>query len=159
MVRIRSLLPPTVLVALAACQAPPVEEPMMSAAEVRAAVDQVRTSWFELSAQDDAAGVAALYASDALLVGADGAVARGPAEIEAAWAEGFAMASDLQSEVLEFHAAGDLAYEAGTYSQTITLPDMDPMTVSGNYAVVSELQADGSWKITMHVSSQHPPTM
>jgi uncharacterized protein (TIGR02246 family) len=132
---------------------------MMSAAEVRAAVDQVRTAWFELAAQDDAAGVAALYASDAVLVDAEGTVARGPAEIEAFWAQGFPVASDLQSEVLEFRAAGDVAYETGTYSQTITIPDMDAMTVSGNYAVVSEQQADGSWKITMHVSSQHPPTM
>lgn len=159
MVRMRSPFLAVGLAVLATCQAPPAEEPMMSAEEVRAAIDQVRSSWFEHAAQDDAAGVAALYAADAIVVGGDGTVVRGPAEIEAYWSEMFPMASDLTSEVLEFRSAGQVAYETGSYSQTLTMPDMDPMTMSGNYAVVSTHQADGSWKISLHISSQHPPAM
>ncbi len=128
------------------------QQPAMSAAEVRGAVDQVRAAWVEAAQAGDAAAVSALYTDDAVMVGADGNEARGRAAIQDALAAQFGMLSDLSIQVADFGTEDGVAYETGTFSQTMTPAGGEAASMSGRYMVVLLHQDDGSWKIRQHLT-------
>ncbi len=123
----------------------------------REAVGSLRDQWIAAAERDDAAAVAALYADDAVLTSPQNPRAEGREAIQAAFARDFPMGSDLEIRSSRTEVSGDLAYDYGEYSQRVTPAEGEPMDVSGEYLVVLERQADGSWKITRHVSFVRPP--
>jgi uncharacterized protein (TIGR02246 family) len=156
------LLTPAVSLLFLACtgEAPaPAPVPTTDVNTARAAVAQVRSDWIDAANRDDAAAVAQLYGEDAVLITAEGAVSRGRQAIEEVFAKAFATSEGLEVTSMSFDASGDLAYDAGRFSQEVTTPDKKPMTVSGHYLVVLKRQADGSWKLVQHISSSEPPAM
>jgi ketosteroid isomerase-like protein len=52
---------------------------------------------------------------------------------------------------------GDVVYSTGTWTQTVATPDGKTVNAEGRYLVITQLQADGTWKITRHVSLLKPP--
>ena len=53
--------------------------------------------------------------------------------------------------------AGDIAYETGTYTLTMTGEDGEAATEQGHYLVVWEKQAGGEWKVAVDVPVSDPP--
>jgi len=67
-----------------------------------------------------------------------------------------AVASNTNIDAKETVVSGDVAYDYGTYTQTITPPKGKPMQVNGRYLVTFRKQPDGSWKISHHMSNEQP---
>ena len=56
-------------------------------------------------------------------------------------------------------ASGDLAFDSGTFDQTITAPDgSSPMRLRGNYLFVFQRQPDGQWKILEQSFTEFDPS-
>ena len=53
--------------------------------------------------------------------------------------------------------SGDLAYETGTYSMTVSDAKKKPATQEGHYVVVWQKQADGTWKAVQDAPVSDPP--
>ena len=120
-------------------------------------INQVRSAWIEAAEADDAAGVAALYADDAVFVSEMSGAVRGADALEQHWTEMFAMVSDMNVEAEKTEVSGDLAYDYGTFSQTVTPPDGEPTELTGHYIVV--LKRDGGeWKIVRQLSVSPAPS-
>lgn len=122
----------------------------------RADVDQIRSQWLDAADRDDAATVTALYSDDAVVSSPEGS-AEGREAIEELWTQQFPMSSDLDVEAEDFASSGDLAYEIGRYSQTLTPPEGEPMEVDGKYVIVLKRQPDGAWRIVRHMSFINEP--
>lgn len=120
---------------------------------LRDEVGKIRADWTAAAERDDAAAVAQFYTDDAVMMGADGVVARGRQGIQEYFAKAFATSGGLQVTPTAFDASGDLAYDSGRYSQDVTPPGGQPMKVSGHYVVVLKRQADGAWKIVHHIAT------
>jgi uncharacterized protein (TIGR02246 family) len=118
----------------------------------RQAVEQIRSQWIEAAEQNDATAVAALYSDDAIVTSPDGEAVRGRNSIQELWERQLPMGSDLDIDSSDFEVSGDLAYDYGTFSQTLTLPDREAMDVEGEYVVILKRQDDGQWRITRHLS-------
>jgi uncharacterized protein (TIGR02246 family) len=123
----------------------------------REAVGKVRSTWKDLADKKDSAGVAALYSDDAVLVGTNIPPANGRAEIQTRLGQMFGASSVGSIDSKETVVSGDVGYDYGTFHQTITPPKGKAMEVDGTYIVTLHKQADGSWKITHHMSNVQPP--
>ena len=55
--------------------------------------------------------------------------------------------------------SGDLAYETGTYSMTMSDAKKKPATSQGNYVVVWRKQADGTWQVVVDAPISDPPPL
>jgi hypothetical protein len=53
-------------------------------------------------------------------------------------------------------ASGDLAFETGTYSLTMSDPEGSPATERGQYVVVWRKQPDGAWKVAIDAPVSDP---
>lgn len=121
------------------------------------AIGQIRSSWKDMSDKKDSAGAAALYSDDAVLAGTDIPTATGRAEIQTRLGQMFSAGSVGSIDSKETMVSGDVAYDYGTFHQTITPPKGKPIEVNGTYLVTLHKQADGSWKMTHHMSNVQPP--
>ncbi len=120
------------------------------------AVAKVRSAWKDGADKKDAAGVAAMYTSDAVLVGSDIPLASGSAEIQTRLGQMFASSTLGSIDSKETAVSGDVAYDYGTFAQTVTPPKGKPTPTTGHYLVTLRKQSDGSWKISHHVSTTDP---
>lgn len=152
-----------VAVVLAGCAQPPAAEPPeppdtreADAAAIHALVE----SWSAAAQAKDPEGFVSVYADDAVLM------LEGAPDMHGidALREGITGLMQDPNFDLWFAAdqvtvarAGDLAYETGTYSLTMSGPDQSPATQAGHYIVLWEKQADGSWKVIFDVPVSDPP--
>lgn len=117
------------------------------------AIGKVRDAWKAAADKKDSAAVAALYTDDAVLIGDQVPIATGKAEIQSRLAQGFAGTTLKSIDAKETVVSGDLAYDYGTYDQTINPPNGKPIEDHGYYLVTMRKQADGSWKISRHMTT------
>ena len=99
---------------------------------------------------------AAFYEDDAIMVPPNHPDIRGRAAIEAFLAS-FPPFSDYRLETLEIEGQGDLAYERGTNSMTLTPPGGRPAEWRSKYLVIYRRQADGSWKVSREIFTPDAP--
>lgn len=120
--------------------------------ELRAAEDQ----WQDLFNAGDAAGLAALYADDAMRLPPDGSRTVGRAAIEAALQGDFdAGLENIQLDATDIGHEGDLAYVVG--DNTIDFPMGDAMgTGSGTYVLIYRKEDDGAWRIVVETWNDAP---
>jgi len=147
------------LLALVACAQPPAEPPDTRAADeaaIRAAVEE----WSAAAGAKDAAKFASFYADDAVLMMEAAPDVHG----KAALAEAIGGMMQDPSFALSFAAdhvmvarSGDLAYETGSYTLTMSGPDGTPATQTGHYVDVWGKQADGTWKVVVDAPVSDPP--
>jgi uncharacterized protein (TIGR02246 family) len=98
------------------------------------------------SNQGDAAGLAELYADDAVLLPPDHEPIRGRAAIRAFWDQG--TDEGLEVSNLAVEANGNLGWLVGRYHLPAT--DEEPAD-SGKYVMCLKRQPDGSWKLTADI--------
>jgi conserved hypothetical protein len=121
------------------------------------AIGKIRSTWQDLAAKKDSAGVAALYADDAVLVGDGIPYASGRSEIQTRLGQMFATSSVGSIDSKELDVSGNIAVDYGTFTQTVTPPKGKPMTVNGYYIVTLKKGADGTWKMYRHLSTVTAP--
>lgn len=106
----------------------------------------------------DAEAAAALYSEDAMVMPPGAPAVKGRAAIEAFWRK--MMLSAIRRVTLattDLGMSGDIAYETGTYTLDLTLPDGSPASDGGKYITLMRRQADGSWKMTHDMWSSDAP--
>lgn len=106
----------------------------------------------------DAAKVATFYTMDATLMPPNEQAVRGRSNIQAWFQKQIdAGASSLKLQPTESRTSGDLAFEAGTYTLTLTPKTGQPVTDRGKYVVV--YRKEGSdWKLSHDIfNSDMPP--
>jgi uncharacterized protein (TIGR02246 family) len=124
-------------------------------ASVRAMIDSVNADWIPALNRRDAAGIAAPYADDGVLITATGESFRGRAAVEQAMRESVARITGTVSGRLVqdgLTRAGPLLYEWGHAEMEIARPGREPAHGSGRYLTVWRLEADGRWRISRNLS-------
>lgn len=150
-------------VALVACAQPPAPAPS-APPDTRAADEAtLRTlikDWAASAQAKDAAKFVSFYADDAVVMMAGAPDIRGIAAIREgipAMMQDPAFALSFEPDSVVVSRSGDLAYETGPYTMTMTGPDKKPATEKGHYVAIWRRQADGSWKVAVDAPLSDPP--
>jgi ketosteroid isomerase-like protein len=67
----------------------------------------------------------------------------------------FALSFAADEVVVE--RSGDLAYETGAYTLTMSAPDGEPATQKGHYVDVWKKNDQGEWKVAVDAPVSDPP--
>jgi ketosteroid isomerase-like protein len=113
----------------------------------RTAIRQADETDMKMMNAKDWKGDLALYEEDAIELPPNQPAVQGKAAIQA-WEESLPPFSNFQEESLEIQGRGDLAYDRGTYSMTMTLPGAAPIKDHGKYLTIWQKQAGGLWKVS-----------
>ena len=147
-----------VLVAVG-CTQRPAEPPDTRAADEAAIRASIR-EWSAAAQAKDAAKFVSFYVDDAVVMMAGAPDISGIAAIR----EGIggmmqdpAFALSFAADTVVVARSGDLAYETGAYTMSMTGPDNKPATEQGHYVVVWRKQADGAWKVAVDAPVSDPP--
>ena len=133
-----------------------------AAAQTKGKTDSVLSKlakeWGDTFNAKNAAKVAAMYMEDATVNPPNEPAVQGRKNIQA-WVQQM-IDSGMSNLVLtptESTFSGNIAYEAGTYSATVTPPGGKPVTDKGKYVVVLK-QAGGNWLLAHDIfNSDLPP--
>jgi ketosteroid isomerase-like protein len=129
-------------------------------AGVDPAIVKVADSYVKASLAGDIKAIVALYTDDAVEMPPNQPPIKGKAAIEQQYVKEMA-AGKLTAFALthlESLAAGDVGYDVGTYTQTVTTKDGKAINASGKYTVI--LKRSGSdWKVqyAIYNGDQPPP--
>jgi uncharacterized protein (TIGR02246 family) len=136
---------------LAACGTTPTTAPL--AVDTRpvdeAAIRSADAAWTKAAESMDIAGTTAVYADDAVLMAPGGPIATGKEAITKGWTGMMAdknFALSFGPTKIEVAKSGDLAYELGDYTLTLSDKKGKAQASKGKYVVVWGKQADGKWK-------------
>jgi len=149
--------------ALAACTqqpAPAPSAPPDTRAADEAALRALIKDWAAAAQAKDAAKFVSIYADDAVVMMAGAPDIQGLAAIREgipAMMQDPAFALSFEADRVEVARSGDLAFETGAYSMTLTGPDKKPATEKGHYVVVWRKGADGAWKVVVDAPISDPP--
>jgi len=125
--------------------------------DARRAVDEMRSKFIEAYNKQDAVAVAGFYAADATYIGTAGDVVQGRDKLLVGLKGELPAFRDFTTTTAEFGSSGDLAYERGTYSARLEIPNRSPETIAGKYLIIYRRQPDGTWKIQTHMSGRDRP--
>ena len=148
--------------ALAGCatDAPPPAEPPDTRAADEAAIHAAVKEWSAAAQAKDAEKFASFYTEDGVLMLENAPDARGIAALR----EGIAgmmqdpnFALSFAADKVEAARSGDLAYETGSYTLTMSDPQGNPATQNGHYVVVWKKDASGTWKVAVDAPVSDPP--
>lgn len=111
-------------------------------------IDKGNAALSEAVDKHDAAAMAALYTTDAVVFPPDQSPISGRAAIEEFWKGSLvAGVSKVQLTTTDVERSGDLAVESGTFAMTVKPSGKEAQTAHGKYVVVWKHQKDGSWKL------------
>jgi uncharacterized protein (TIGR02246 family) len=124
--------------------------------DARQAVETFVTKYLEIYNKKDAAGLAALYTDDGLLV-PPGPITTGRQNIEKAWRAVFdAGRTGLHYDIQQVQAEGNVVWSVGQF--TVMAPDESGVLQErqGNFANIYQWEGDGL-KFRVHAFSFLPP--
>lgn len=131
-------------------------------AEATEASDATEAAYIAAYNAEDGAGIAALFAPDALIAPPEMASIKQSgiaAYYDAQFSSGadFTLTVDREGIVV----SGDMSVAWGTYVATMAMEGADPIATDGRYSAISKRQADGSWKLYRHMFNfiNPPPEM
>jgi uncharacterized protein (TIGR02246 family) len=123
-----------------------------------AEVDAVARAFHDGVANQDAAGLASLYAENGRFLPPNIEPCDGRSAIQAAMQQLLDMgARSLDVEPLDVREAGDMTIEYGRYTLGIEPEGAGAVTDVGKYVVVHEAQHDGSTKIVLDIFNSNSP--
>ena len=148
--------------ALVACAqpAPPPTPPPDTRADDEAALRATIKEWAAAAQAKDAAKFVSFYADDAVVMMAGAPDISGMAAIRegiGAMMQDPHFALSFEPDNVVVARSGDLAYETGPYSMTMTGADKKAATERGHYVAVWRKQSDGSWKVAVDAPLSDPP--
>jgi ketosteroid isomerase-like protein len=110
------------------------------------AIDETRAAFVSAVCCGDADAAASVYADSATLLAPSAEVMHGRDEIAAFWQAGIdAGISRVELEALLVEHHDGVTYEVGRYALRLESPEGSTVVDRGKYALVHELQPDGSW--------------
>ena len=146
---------PLVIVALVACSPTKAATddtaaaaPKVDLAAEEKAIRDLDAQWVNSVAAKDTAAISKLYATDALFMPPNMQALGGRAGAQKGWGGMFSMLGfglTFGPTKIVVAQAGDIAYDIGTYTFTMTGPK-GPVEEKGKYLVVWKKQ-DGQWKV------------
>jgi len=119
---------------------------------------QLVDGWSQKFNAGDAAGLAALYAPDAVRYPSDAAPVRGRAAIQASFEQEFGSYGSYKetAQTDELHGSGDGLVEIGSWSLEGTAAEGgQAIGQSGEYMIFARRDADGNWKIHREMWTTH----
>ena len=124
-----------------------------------APIDDVRNRYVAAYNAGDAAGVAALFAEDAVSMPDHAPALVGRAAIENSIKQTFAQNSvNITVTPGETEITGDIAHEHGTFSITVTpKAGGNAMTETGKYLVILKRGSDGTWLVHHDIDNTNAP--
>lgn len=143
---------------VASC-APSQEKTAAPSADDTAAANKVRDDFAAAFNAGDAAKVASLYASDAVMMPTHQPVISGHDAIENYHKTFFEMyTAMINITSAESKMFGDRAMDRGTYTIQLTpKAGGSPMMDEGKYLILLQRQSDGSWKVTHDIDNTSLP--
>jgi uncharacterized protein (TIGR02246 family) len=119
--------------------------------DTKGAEDAVRaasTAWSKAAASRDTATVGSYYADDAVVLPPNAPLVTGKDAAQKAWSAMLIPGNSVQWTPVKVavSSSGDMAYDRGTYTASMTGADGKVMSDTGKYLCVWKKQADGSWK-------------
>jgi uncharacterized protein (TIGR02246 family) len=138
---------------------PPTPTPDTRAAD-EAAIHANVKAWSAAAQAKDPDKFASYYAEDGVLMLENVPDIAGKAALREAVGgmmqdPNFALSFEADKVVVA--RSGDLAYETGSYSMTMSDPKKKPATQTGHYVVVWQKGADGAWKVARDAPVSDPP--
>ena len=127
-------------------------------AEVAARINAQNAKFMVAFNSGDAAGMAALYTSDAIFMPNNGPRAVGREAIEAAAASFFTgpkLTFKLETDSVKLN--GHLANEVGRWTMIVTPEEGEPMSSNGDYLVVWKKQKNGDWLLHIDIFNGNGP--
>ncbi|HZR78863.1 MAG TPA: nuclear transport factor 2 family protein [Chthoniobacterales bacterium] len=124
-------------------------EPETTLSEVRKAIDQGNRQWVDAWDKADASLIAALFAGDGVMLGRNGKLFKGPAQILERMKkvlESAGKGAKATVTTVDLWLDGETAYETGTYTYKFQ-ENGKPVNDEGRYVTIWKRQSDGSWKI------------
>ena len=147
-----------IALAFAACQPPPTEGPPGLSPEDVAAIDALPDEYTQATLASAWADLAALYTEDAARMPPNEVAVQGREAIQQAFEAEPGITTELTITSEETTGLGDLAYQKGTYSVTMTVEGSpEPISDTGKYLVIVRKQADGSWLMAEHIWNSDRP--
>jgi uncharacterized protein (TIGR02246 family) len=150
--------------AAAACaqpqQAPPPTPTPDTRAADEAAIRAAVKEWSASAQAKDPEKFSSFYADDATVLLANSPDFHGKAAIREAiggMMQDPNFALSFANDTVVVSRSGDLAYETGSYTMTMSDPKKKPATEKGHYVVVWQKQADGTWKAVQDAPVSDPP--
>lgn len=125
-----------------------------------AAIRGITTEWMDAANAKDVERMVSLYTDDASVFPPNAPLVTGTEGIRTLWSqlvESPGFATSLQTTEVEISTAGDQAYLVGTYEDTMTDPEGNPMTDRGKWLVVLKKQPDGAWKVVADIWNSDEP--
>jgi len=114
--------------------------------------------WARLWSEKKLDGVVEMYSTDAVFLTGQGARITGKDAIRALLKTAFdAINPDLKVRSILTEQSGNLAYDSGEYSETLTpVAGGAKREGKGNYVMILKRQRDGNWLIVQHVWTDVP---
>ncbi|HEY5615346.1 MAG TPA: DUF4440 domain-containing protein [Bacteroidota bacterium] len=136
--------------------------PAVDMAALRATIDEYNAATSESMMTNDIEKVMPFYADDAIQLPDKAPANKGKEAIRAWITEMSSMGMKFSAATFtptEVNAAGNIAYEIGEYSMTMSMEGMPEMSDNGKYVAIWKQQTDGSWKVYAEIwnSSVAPP--
>ncbi len=139
---------------LAACQ--PGVAPLTD--EDITALNNLTAAYIQATLAGDCDASHAMLAEDAVLLPQDEPMIEGRAAMIAACEAEEVTVQDFTINSVQIDGYGDLAFDRGTWSETLVSEDMaEPLTISGKYVLISRKQADDSWLWTVLIWNLDAP--
>jgi uncharacterized protein (TIGR02246 family) len=139
-----------------ACQPPAAEVGQLSEAD-EAAIQAVVDDLMEAELAGDWEAMYATFTEDVVAMLANHPALEGLAAYRE-WIEPLDVSvSELSVAVAEIDGRGDLAYVRGTYSETYTVGEAEPIEEQGKYLFILKKHADGSWRMAITISNSNLP--
>ena len=118
---------------------------------VREAIISANQNFMGAFKRGDAAGIAALYTSDARLLPPDHQMMSGTEAIQSFWQGAMDMGiKEARLESVEVETQGNLAYEVGRFALTVQPKGGGGTTLTGKYVVVWKNEG-GAWRLHVDI--------
>jgi uncharacterized protein (TIGR02246 family) len=123
----------------------------------RDAIKAAEQQFAKLYNAKDAAGVANLYAHDALRLAPDASRVQGRAAIQAQLQKELdGGVFNFQGQVTDFASDGNLAWVVGNFSVDYTTEQGSKATATGNYISIYRKDTDGQWRVVVDTWNDAP---
>jgi len=131
--------------------------PAFSADKVRAAIDAANSAWLAAYAKGDAAKIASLYATDAMVMPPGAPPAKGRDAIQKFWQGAMdAGMGNISLKTIEVGSSGGIAYEQGEVALDVRGKDGKTAHVVGKYVVVWKKSPKGKWELYRDIWNDTP---